>query len=75
MVTRQVSLNGPFVSSKTVHTVKLIGSETKAERRARWKREDLRHIRRLESVGMTSANCKALSVMRVNFWKKYHEWP
>ncbi|BCG72692.1 hypothetical protein MesoLj113a_38500 [Mesorhizobium sp. 113-1-2] len=74
MTTRQVSLNGPFVSSKVVHKVKL-GAESKAERRARWKREDLRGIRRLEAVGMTSSTCKALAMMRLNYHRKYGEWP
>lgn len=74
MTTRQVSLKGPLVSSKVVHTVKL-GAETTSARRSRWKIEDLRGIRRLESVGMTSANCKALAVMRLNYYRKYHEWP
>lgn len=73
-MTKVVSLNGRLVP-KATHVVKLTNNETKAERRARWKREDRYWIYRLQAAGVTASNSKALALMRQNFIRKYGEQP
>lgn len=67
----RVGLYGQPIDTKTIKVVRL--RESNAERRARWKAEDLRHIRRLEATGLSEANCSALRLMKQNFRRKYGE--
>ncbi|RWL47207.1 MAG: hypothetical protein EOR60_09595 [Mesorhizobium sp.] len=73
-MTKVVSLSGRAVP-KVTHVVKLANIETKAERRARWKREDRYWIHRLQGAGMNASNSKAVALMRQNFIRKYGELP
>ncbi|SIT53154.1 hypothetical protein BQ8794_100045 [Mesorhizobium prunaredense] len=67
----RVGLYGQPIDTKTIRVIKTRESDT--ERRARWKAEDLRHIRRLESTGLSEANCSALRLMKQNYRRKYGE--
>ena len=67
----RVGLYGRPMETKVVKVVKIRESDT--QRRARWKAEDLRGIRRLEATGLTESNCSALKLMKENYRRKYRE--
>ncbi len=69
----RVGLYGKVIDTKSIRVIKT--RESDAERRARWKAEDLRHIRRIQATGLTSSNCPALKLMRQHYMEKYGEWP
>ncbi|TIN38834.1 MAG: hypothetical protein E5Y10_24955 [Mesorhizobium sp.] len=67
----RVGLYGKVIDSTAIRVIKT--RESPAERRARWKAEDLHGIRRLEATGLTESNCSALKLMKQNYRRKYRE--